>query len=274
MKLSQSTFLYFNYPLEEAIKRLSLLGYEGVEIWGGRPHAYYKDISEKSASKIRGLIDKYGLEISAFIPAQFRYPTCLCSPNTGVRKDSVQYLKDSIVASMKLGCNKVSLCPGHTLYGQGYKNGMEQLTESLKELLEFAAVKNVVLYMEPAHRFESDLIVTVDDGVRLINDMNADNLGIVMDTGHCFLNKESLVDCVSILKDIPFHIHLDDNRGLSDDHLIPGEGDICFIPFLQALKKSGYQGFLTAELGWGYTIEPDAAAYKCKNAFHNLLGKI
>ncbi|MBN2410220.1 sugar phosphate isomerase/epimerase [candidate division KSB1 bacterium] len=274
MKLSQSTFLYFNYPLEEAIKRLSLHGYEGVEIWGGRPHAYYKDISEKKASYIRGLIEKYGLEISAFIPAQFRYPTCLCSPDQGVRKDSVQYLKDSMVTSLRLGCNKVSLCPGHTLYGQGYKNGMEQLIESLKELLEFAAGKNVVLYMEPAHRFESDLIVTVEDGVRLINEMDADNLGIVMDTGHCFINKESLVDCVSMVKDIPFHIHLDDNRGFSDDHMIPGEGNICFVPFLQSLKKSGYQGFLTAELGWGYTIEPDTAAYKNRTAVKYLLDKI
>jgi len=274
MKLSQSTFLYFNYPLEEAINRLSIHGYAGVEIWGGRSHAYYKDISETEAANIRGLIDKYEMEISAFIPAQFRYPTCLCSPNPGIRKDSVQYIKDSIVTSLSLGCNKVSLCPGHTLYGQGYNNGMRQLTESLKELLEFAADKNVVLFIEPAHRFESDLIVTVEDGVRLINDLDTGNLGIVMDTGHCFVNKESLVDCVSLLKDIPFHIHIDDNRGLSDDHLIPGEGEICFIPFLQSLKKMSYKGFLTAELGWGYTVEPDAAAYKCRMAMKSLLEKI
>jgi len=274
MKLSQSTFLYFNYPLEEAVRRLSNHGYKGVEIWGGRPHAYYKDISDKQAANIRDMIDEYGMEISAFIPAQFRYPTCLCSPDTGVRKDSVQYIKDSIVTSLSLGCNRVSLCPGHTLYGQGYDNGMRQLTESLKELAEFAAGKNVLLFMEPAHRFESDLIVTVEDGVRLINDLKFDNLGIVMDTGHCFVNKESLVDCVSLLKDIPFHIHIDDNRGLSDDHLIPGEGEICFIPFLTALKDIEYKGFLTAELGWGYTVEPDAAAYKCRTAMENLLAKI
>jgi len=274
MKLSQSTFLYFNYPLEEAIKRLSIHGYEGVEIWGGRPHAYYKDISKTEAANIRGLIEKYEMQLSAFIPAQFRYPTCLCSPNLDIRKDSVQYIKDSIVTSLSLGCNKVSLCPGHTLYGQGRSNGMQQLTESLKELLDFAADKKVVLFMEPAHRFESDLIITVEDGVRLINDLGSENLGLVMDTGHCFVNKESLVDCVSLLQDIPFHIHIDDNSGLSDDHMIPGEGKICFIPFLRSLKKLGYDGFLTAELGWNYTIEPDAAAYKCKMSLDSLLEKI
>ena len=274
MKLSQSTFLYFNYPLEEAINRLSIHGYEGVEIWGGRPHAYYKDISKTEAANIRGLIEKYGMQLSAFIPAQFRYPTCLCSPNLDIRKDSVQYIKDSIVTSLSLGCNKVSLCPGHTLFGQGRSNGMQQLTESLKELLDFAADKKVVLFMEPAHRFESDLIVTVEDGVRLINDLGFENLGLVMDTGHCFVNKESLVDCVSLLQDIPFHIHIDDNSGLSDDHMIPGEGKICFIPFLRSLKELGYDGFLTAELGWNYTIEPDAAAYKCKMSLDSLLEKI
>ncbi len=274
MKLSQSTFLYFNYPLEEAIKRLSFHGYEGVEIWGGRPHAYFKDISIKEAESIRGLIEKHEIQISAFIPAQFRYPTSLCSPDEGVRKDSVSYIKGSMATALSLGCNKVSLCPGHTLFGQGYDNGMLQLTKSLKELLDFAADRKVLLFMEPAHRFESDLIVTVEDGVRLINSLGSENLGIVMDTGHCFVNKESLVDSLSMLRDIPFHIHIDDNSGLSDDHLIPGEGRICFIPFLKALQGLDYDGFLTAELGWNHTIEPDAAAYKCKISMDSLLEKI
>jgi len=270
MKLSMSTFLYYNYPLDEAIKRLAKLGYQGVEIWGGRPHAYCDDVSEQEAAELRKLIDSNGMEISAFIPAQFRYPTCLCSPNEKVRTDSVEYIKKSILASLRLGCDKVSLCPGHTLYGQGYGNGMKQLTSSLDELVEFASGKNVSLLLEPAHRYESDLIITIEDGVRLINDQGYDNLGIVMDTGHCYVNKEPLGDCVSLLKDIPFHIHLDDNFGKSDDHLVPGEGSICFIPFLNALNESGYDGYLTFELGWGYTADPDAAAYQSKKALESI----
>ena len=43
--MSQSTFVYFYYPLKEAEKRRAEAGYDGVEIWGGRPHAYGDDLS-------------------------------------------------------------------------------------------------------------------------------------------------------------------------------------------------------------------------------------
>jgi protein FrlC len=271
MKISISSFVYFNYPLKEAIKRISMCGYKGIEIWGGRPHAYRNDLADDEISDLRALLEKLSLEISAFIPAQFRYPTSLCSPSSRIREDSISYIKDSISTSLKLGCHKVSICPGHTLYGQGYENGMEQLSESIRELHRFAHDDGVILLIEPAHRYESDLILTVKDGVDLISKLGLDNLGIAMDTGHCNVNNESLVECVSLLKGLPYHIHIDDNLGTSDDHKIPGEGKIDFLPFLRELKRSDYNGFLTVELGWNYTQEPDPAAKKSRQKIESLL---
>ena len=115
MKLSYSTKLYYNYRLEDAINRTARIGYPGVEIWGGRPHAYYKDMNKASISSITKIIEETGVEISGFIPAQFGYPTNLCSPIKNIREDSVDYIKKSIDTSLALGCNKVSLCPGRTL---------------------------------------------------------------------------------------------------------------------------------------------------------------
>ncbi len=88
LKFAQSSAVYFNYTLEYAIKSLSSLGYDGIEIWGGRPHAYRDDLLEEIA-KLRSLIQNSGLEVCNFIPAQFRYPTLLCSENERVRQDSV-----------------------------------------------------------------------------------------------------------------------------------------------------------------------------------------
>lgn len=274
MKLSISSFLYYNFSLEEAVKRISRCGYQGIEIWGGRPHAYRNDLTGDEILNLRKLIEKSKLEISAFIPAQFRYPTSLCSPNAMIREDSVNYIKDSIVTSLKLGCHKVSLCPGHTLYGQGYENGIEQLSASIRELHKFASEKDVTLLIEPAHRFESDLILTINDGMDFISRLGLDNLGIAMDTGHCYVNKESLVECVSLLKGFPYHIHIDDNHGTSDDHKIPGEGEINYLPFLKELKNNNYDGFLTVELGWNYTMEPDLASTKSKHKLESLLREV
>lgn len=273
MKLSYSTKLYYNYRLEDTIRRGAKLGYEGVEIWGGRPHAYYRDMDKNAVDLILKVIDQTGVEISGFIPAQFGYPTNLCSPISSIREDSVEYIKNSIDVSLALGCKKVSLCPGRTLAGQGYENGMAALNESLAELVDYAVKKDALLLLEPAHMLESDLILTVEDGVRLIEEQKYENMGIALDTGHCHVNKEVLVDTVYLLNDknIPMHIHLDDNNTTADQHKIPGEGTINFVPFFRALKETGYDGYLTVELGFDYTVNPDAAAYSSRKAVLALL---
>ena len=273
MKLSYSTKLYYNYRLEDTIRRAAKIGYPGVEIWGGRPHAYYKDMDESAISSVKRVIEETGVEVSGFIPAQFGYPTNLCSPIDSIRKDSVEYIKRSVDTSLALGCKKVSLCPGRTLYGQGYKKGMEALNASLSDLVEYAIQKDALLLLEPAHMLESDLILTVEEGARVIEEQGYENMGIALDTGHCHVNKEVLVDTVYLLKQkqIPMHIHLDDNNTTADQHKIPGEGTIDFVPFLQALIETGYEGYLTVELGFDYTANPDAAAYESKKIVLSLL---
>jgi len=45
------------------------------------------------------------------------------------------------------------------------------------------------------------------------------------------------------------------------------------MPFLKELKKINYQGFLTVELGFQYTIAPDAAIYKSREFLLNQMKK-
>lgn len=259
MRLSVSTFVYLNYPLEEAIKRVASFGYHGVEIWGGRPHAYRRDLSAAEIEALRALIAKHGLEISGFIPAQFRYPTNLCIPDERIRQDSVRYIQDSIKTAASLGAPLVSICPGHSLYGQGREDAWERLKESLRTLSSFASGHGIRLAVEPADRYETDLVQTSDDALLLLEELGLDNVGVVFDTGHGHVLGENLAEAVRKLGSALFHIHIDDNHGQRDEHLIPGDGTIDFAAFLAGLEQMGYRGFLTVELGFGYTINPDEA---------------
>ena len=72
-------------------------------------------------------------------------------------------------------------------------------------------------------------------------------------------------------KQIQMHINLDDNNTTADQHKIPGEVTIDFVPFLKALIETGYNGYLTVELGFDYTANPDAAAYKSRKVVMQLL---
>ena len=273
MKFSQSSFVYFNYPLQEAIRRLHQHGYQGIEVWGGRPHAYRRDLDDE-LDEIAALLDRLEMAVPNFIPAQFRYPSILCSPNEAVRRDSVRYIQDAIDTAGRLGAPYVSLCPGMTLFGQDLEQGWAQLRRSFTELLDYAAGTDVVLLIEPAHKAESTLILTVEDGQRMIEEIGSERMGILLDTGHANLNGEDLAQVVASLKGVPLHIHIDDNHGQGDAHLVPGEGSIDFAPFAQALREIDYQGFVSAELGFQYTLDPDPAVEKTYAALREIFGEV
>ena len=258
MKFSQSSFVYFNYPIQAAIRRLHQLGYQGIEIWGGRPHFYRHDLDDE-LDDIIALLDELDMIIPNFIPAQFRYPSVLCSLNETVRQDSVRYVQDAIDNALRLKSPYVSLCPGMTLYGEDLAQGWRQLKKSFQELLDYTQDKDITLLIEPAHKAESTLILTVADGLRMIDEIGSERLGILMDTGHCNVNGENLPQVIASLKNVPFHIHIDDNHGDSDSHLIPGQGNIDFDGLARALKEINYQGFISVELGFQYCLDPDAA---------------
>ena len=258
MKFSQSSFVYFNFSLQEAIHRMHRYGYQGIEVWGGRPHAYRHDL-DNQLGEIIALLDELNMTVPNFVPAQFRYPSILCSLNDGIRRASVRYIQDAIDTALRLGAPSVSLCPGMTLHGETLDDGWAQLRSSFVELLEYTEHTDLSLLIEPAHKAESTLILTIDDGLRMIAEIGSARLGILLDTGHSNLNGEDLAKAVENLKDVPLHIHIDDNTGDSDAHLIPGDGSIDFSPFVEALNGINYEGFVSAELGFQYTLDPDKA---------------
>lgn len=259
MKYSLSTFVYYRYTLKDTLKRIKALGYDGVEIWGGRPHAYHEDITDDRIEEIRALLDELDLEISNFIPAQFRYPTNLASTDELIRNNSVNYIKHNVDVAEKLSSPYVSICPGYSMYGDKPNEAMAALEKSISEIIEYAKNYKTMIIIEPAHYMETDLIMTVKDAVNLIEKFGKDRLGLCVDTGHLHVNKESF-DTYDLTKDYIVHYHIDDNFGISDDHLVPGEGSIDFVTFLESLKNNMYRGYLAVELGFGYTTDPEAAS--------------
>jgi protein FrlC len=256
-ELSLSSFVYYNFPLSEAIHRTAAAGYQGIDIWGGRPHAYRHDLSDMEISTLRRQIETEGLAVVSFIPAQFRYPTSLCSPSDKVRKESIAYIQDSIQTAAAFGAPVVSVCPGHTLYGQSVEDGLDRLRDSLNSIAEFAAGYKIRIAIEPADKYETDLVSTCMDGLVMAQSLDHDNLGVLLDNGHAQVVGEDVPKTIANLKERLFHVHIDDNHGQRDQHLVPGEGIFNFVAMLKALAQENYRGYLCAELEWGYTIDPD-----------------
>jgi len=61
------------------------------------------------------------------------------------------------------------------------------------------------------------------------------------------------------LRDHLTHIHLHDNKGVKDIHLGPGEGEINFIPIVEAIEAVGYRGQVIVE-AWAPERSEEAGA--------------
>ncbi len=272
MRIGLTSFVYCNYPLAEAIRRTAAAGYDGIDIWGGRPHAYRRDLSTQDVLALKRVLAENGLEVPSFIPAQFRYPTSLCSPSDVIRRDSVAYIEDAVVTASLLGAPVVSICPGHSLFGQSREDAWGRLSESVSTICAFAARHGVRIAIEPADRYETDLMATTADALRMVRELGLENLGVVLDNGHAHVVGEDAAAAIGALGDRLFHVHVDDNNAQRDQHLVPGEGSFPFQPFVAALQQAGYDGFLSAELSWDYTVDPDPAVQRTALALKQMQG--
>jgi sugar phosphate isomerase/epimerase len=86
--------------------------------------------------------------------------------------------------------------------------------------------------------------------VRLVEEdleLDPPGVGICLDMGHAFLMGD-LADAIEIVSGELMTTHVHDNRGRSDDHLVPFDGKIDWPTALMSLEKVGYEGLIMFEV--------------------------
>jgi fructoselysine 3-epimerase len=260
MKIGISTGVYVNYPLDETTRRIAAAGYDAIDYWGGRPHVYRQDFDAGALRAQRALAESLGLAAPSLLPAFFRYPHSLISPNETVWRDSIGYVKQSIDNAALLGAPIVLLVPTMSLYGQAKADAWERLVRATDELCAYARPRGITLGIEVVNRFVSDLIIRAADALPLLERVAHANLGVVLDTGHMNLVDEPYETAVTSLGDRLLQVHVNDNDGRQQQNLVPGDGTFEFARLRAALRAARFDGFLTVELGHHFIFDPDPAA--------------
>jgi D-psicose/D-tagatose/L-ribulose 3-epimerase len=115
-------------------------------------------------------------------------------------------------------------------------------TESLAQVAEHARAANVRLAVEPLNRFETDLVNTVEQGIRLCADVGADNVGLLLDTFHMNIEEKSLPAAITTAGPRVFHFQASEN-----DRGTPGSGHIAWEEVVAALRGIDYAGSVVVE---------------------------
>jgi sugar phosphate isomerase/epimerase len=94
-----------------------------------------------------------------------------------------------------------------------------------------------------------ELVSNTDAILRMMDAVNDDNFGAVLDTAHLNAQKEILALSVEKLGKRIFFVHAADNDGKVNDHVAAGRGTVDWDGVFQGLKKHKFSGYLAIDVG-------------------------
>jgi protein FrlC len=228
-------------------------------------------LNEARAHAIRDLCAQHGLELVCYTPEQLLYPSNYLAqdvpPFDGARlqQRSRRLVELCIDAAAALGCHRMVLVTmmwqwRHDATGYHRVTKSEIVDTAIEEIARFvryAEERNVTILFEQLVDHDTNGIVTLEDAESLFARVDSPNLQLMLDTGHVHVTarRHGLDPVVYFREHLRrfagrvTHIHVDDNTGEVDVHLAPGAGNIDLAGMVEVLRESGYQGWLSAELG-------------------------
>ncbi|WCK54713.1 sugar phosphate isomerase/epimerase [Aneurinibacillus sp. Ricciae_BoGa-3] len=258
--ISFNTWVYGSFPtwvpsytLDNVIVRLSDMGYDALEIGCASPHAWPAYLSAQRRREISQLLQSKSLKVSSMLPAPGGGPGMNpASPLEEERKYTVEHYKDVIRLAHDLECPTVLYIAGWIVHGTTQQQAKEYSRAGLQEMADYAKDLSVTIVIEPTSA-DSNLIESADDAIELLQATGRQNVKLMFDTFHVMYRNEVPVDYVDKMKDNLAHIHIADS-----DRMPPGQGRCDYKGLIQALKRIGYDGYLTMEIGFDKrSADPD-----------------
>lgn len=234
------------YPAEKAIDRLARLGYEGIDMgfdyWVFEGSPFLADDYLEWARRLREHADEVGIPYThAHAPG---------------KADDEMWLERSIEASAILGAKYLVVHPIFNIDGEAIEDADEFIdvnAKAVEKWLPLAKERGVVLLSENIlWGASSDPRVIAD----LVKRVDSPWFGWCYDVGHAWCSGYS-PDVITERGVAPLSIHIQDNHGNGDEHLIPGDGTLDFDLFFSALKQVGYRGDLVLEAHHQSLVAPD-----------------
>lgn len=267
LKVGMFTSGYQRNPLEHCFMDAKEYGYDYIELWGGRPHAYAPDLKAGDINEVRRLIEKYEMPVLGYTPEHNAYPFNYMIGSEAQRRDAIDYLKLSLEMAKEMGAEFVLTSPANGGYLATYDQLWSRLEKNIQELGDYAAKLEIKLVVEALTPYESNFFTRANDLVELFRRVDNPYVVGMCDIVPPFVQHESIMAYFDKLGNKMDHMHIIDGENGSDTHLIPGEGNIPIKEMLYEMKRIGYDKTATLELVTNYINEP---RFYAKRAIDNM----
>jgi D-psicose/D-tagatose/L-ribulose 3-epimerase len=199
------------------------------------------DLFDPAAVKER--LDGFGVTTSNVLLSP---DTDITSFDESVRDNGVKLLKDCVDATAKVGGSMFS----GVIYSMYCKPAVKMPTEqewefsadSLRKVARYASNLGVSIAVEPVTRYESYLLNTSGQAVKLVEMIGEPNVFIHLDSYHMNVEEKNFYEATVTAGKKLSNFHMCEN-----DRGIPGTGHVDWDGVFRAFKEIGFDGYLGFE---------------------------
>ncbi|MBQ8892915.1 MAG: sugar phosphate isomerase/epimerase [Clostridia bacterium] len=243
------------YGVEEGLRRIASHGYYGVDcqLFVDTAQPYFELSEEDFLAYVENYkknVHAAGLKIyQAHGP--WRYPPKDSTPEE--QAERMEKIKRSLRGTAALECKRFVYHPlmPFTTHDEDHERETWEINlPFLQEMADYAATLGITVCLENMPMPDFSLASTAKI-LEMVQAVDRPNFKVCLDTGHCAVMKEDLADCVRMLGGYLETLHIHDNDGRRDLHLLPYSKTLDFDAFAKALHEIGFQGVLSLESVFG-----------------------
>jgi D-psicose/D-tagatose/L-ribulose 3-epimerase len=242
MKFGASTFIWcspFSNETLELIDHAREIGFDILEICVEDPETI-------DAPRISARLGDAGM--TARVCGAFGPNRDVSSDDAAIRASGFAYLRSCVDIAAALGSPSV-VGPMYSAVGKtrflepAERDAQWRLAvDGLRVAADYAADHGVSLGIEPLNRFETDLVNTIDQGLRLADEIGRANMGLLLDTFHMNIEEKDIPAAVRRAKGRIVEFH-----ACSSDRGTPGEDHLPWGEIVHALHEGEYRGPVVIE---------------------------
>jgi len=245
-----------SHPLMDCARILADIGYSGIEIIAGRPHAWPYDVSGRERKRLRKDLRELGLQIVGICPlvSPFHNPA---SSYPREYREAKDYIVESVRLAGDLETPYVIYPAGWVVRGTPAEEAWKRSAETIHRAAEEGKKHGVSLLIEAIRKVSSNLLWSSGLALKMMGELNHPNVRLMMDTFHVWSEHEEIENVIRAYGANLRHVHLEDISASGTERRVPGQGIHDIGKGIRALREAGYNGALSVEM-WGF--EPEKIA--------------
>lgn len=251
--IAASTFIWHSplttAILESRLPQLAAWGFDAVELPLDRP-------GDWDVERCTELLVEHGL--AAVVCTVFSPGRELAAAPAQTQERTLDYVRAAIDVAAAQGSGLV-IGPTYCSVGRTWRLDADdrrqvdrELRENYRRLIDHAGPLGVRLALEPLNRYETSVFNTTEQVLDVIGDLDADVIGLSLDTYHMNIEERSFGDTLRLAGDRLWHLQVCGN-----DRGAPGGDHTPWDEVFTTLQEIGYPGMLGIE---SFTPENESMA--------------